>query len=80
MSAFHRLLNLNKRLIVGKDVDGQIYVHYEGCDVKGNGVLISICGRGTCFDLACEDYLTKISGKTLVFNAESSDRHEVVVL
>jgi hypothetical protein len=37
-------------------------------------------GEGITFELACEDYLKKISGKTLVFDSGTDHRKEVTVL
>ena len=76
-----KLLNLENRMLkVGKNINGKIYVHYERCDVKDGCFLIGTYGTGVDFESACEDYLNKISGKTIVFNAESSNCEEVRVL
>ena len=80
MKASKKLLNLGKRIIVDKNVHGKVYVHYENCYVKDDCFLIGVFGTGCDFEEACEDYLNKISGKTIVFNAESSNREEVKVL
>ena len=81
MKASEKLLNLEKRMLkVGKNINGKVYVHYESCDVKDGCFLIGTYGTGNNFEEACEDYLNKISGKTIVFNAESSNREEVKVL
>ena len=81
MKASEKLLNLEGRMLsVGKNINAKVYVHYERCDVKDGCFLIGTYGTGNNFEEACEDYLTKISGKTLVFNAESSNREEVKVL
>ena len=81
MKASEKLLNLENRMLkVGKNINGKVYVHYESCDVKDGCFLIGAYGTGNNFEEACEDYLNKISGKTIVFNAESSNREEVKVL
>ena len=80
MSAVDRLLNLNKPIIVNRDLSGNIYVSYENSKVKDGCMLAGIVGRGSTFEYACEEYLKKISGKTLVFNAISESRQEVTVL
>lgn len=81
MKASEKLLNLEGRMLsVGKNIKGKVYVHYERCDVKDGCFLIGSYGIGNSFEEACEDYLNKISGKTVVFNAESSNREEVKVL
>ena len=81
MKASEKLLNLENRMLkVGKNINGKVYVHYENCDVKDGCFLIGTYGTGNNFEEACDDYLNKISGKTIVFNALSSDREEVKVL
>ena len=56
---------------------GGIGVCYKGCEIKDGPFLIGAHGRGTTFEEACESYLEKIKGKTLVFNAYSHSRYEV---
>ena len=81
MNASEKLLNLEDRLLkVGKNINGKVYVHQERCDVKDGCFLIGTYGTGNNFEEACEDYLSKISGKTIVFDAESRNREEVKVL
>ena len=80
MKASEKLLNLDKRMIVDKNVHAKVYVNYENCNVKDDCFLIGVFGTGRDFEEACEDYLNQISGKTIVFNAESSKREEVKVL
>lgn len=81
MKASEKLLNLEGRMLsVGKNINGKVYVHYDRCDVKEGCFLIGTYGTGNSFEEACEDYLDKISGRTIVFNAESSNREEVKVL
>lgn len=81
MKASEKLLNLKGRMLsVGKNINGKVYVHYERCDIKDGCFLIGSYGTGSDFESACEDYLNKISGHTIVFNAESSNREEVKVL
>lgn len=80
MKASEKLLNLGKRIIVDKNIYGKIYVHYENCYVKDDCFLIGKYGTGNSFEEACEDYLNKISGKTIVFNAHSNNCEEVKVL
>lgn len=57
-----------------------IGVCYKGCEIKDGPLLISAYGGGTTFEEACEAYLEKIRGKTLVFNACSPSRYEVEFL
>lgn len=75
------LLSLeNERLVVWKIDKNIICVRYENCEIKENGTLLSTFGRGSDFEDACRDYLARIRGKTLVFNAYSETRKEVTVL
>ena len=81
MKASEKLLKLENRMLkVGRNINGKVYVHYERCDVKDGCFLIGTYGTGNSFEEACEDYLNKISGKTIVFDAESRNREEVKVL
>ena len=81
MKASYILLSLKgERLVVWKIEKNIICVGYENCEVKEDGVLISTFGRGTDFEDACMDYLSRIRGKTLVFNAYDATRKEVTVL
>ncbi len=80
MTALKRLLNLGgTTLTVAEDVEGQIYVHYTGADVKDGMMLRAVSGRGGTVEEACQDYLDQISGKTLVIDAFGT-RREVTVL
>jgi hypothetical protein len=67
-------------LHVWKVKDDVVCVNYDGADVKEGSVLIHTFGRGGTFEGACYDYLDKIRGKTLVFDACSDKRREVTVL
>ena len=81
MTVYERLLSLKgKNLEVWKVPSGDIAVSYQGAEIKNNGFLISEFGVGRTFEDACEDYISKISGKTLVFKAYSESREEVTVL
>jgi len=81
MTVYERLLSLTgKRLEVWKVPNGDVAVSYRGSEVKNNGFLFSEFGVGSTFEDACKDYLSKISGKTLVFKAYSESREEVTVL
>ena len=57
-----------------------VCVAYKGADVKDGPALRGVFGSGGTFEGACHDYLSKIRGKTLVFNAFHANRHEVTVL
>lgn len=57
-----------------------VCVEYKGAEVKDGMFLIGEYGIGTDFESACDDYLNKIRGKKLVFNACSNNRKEIMVL
>lgn len=81
MKASDILLSLRPRnLSVGKDVNGNVYVEYEHSDVKDGSFLVGFVGRGPDFESACEEYLSYIRGKTIVFDAYTKERKEVVIL
>ena len=60
--------------------NGIIGVCYEDCAIKYGDSIMSASGQGKNFSEACKDYLEKIRGKTLVFNAFSQHRKEIRVL
>ena len=75
------LLSLDmENLEVSMNSSKGINVCYKGADVKDGMFLVSCLGRGKDFEEACDDYLSKIRGKTLVFDAGTEDRREVKVL
>ena len=81
MRASDRLLNLEfHRLEVWRTNKKDICVAFEKCEVKDGIALASVFGEGLDFEEACEDYLRQISGKTLVFDACTKNRKEVIVL
>ena len=57
---------------------GKLCVSYENCWAKDGIFLFATYGRGDTFEEACEDYLSKIKGRTLVFY-EGSSRREITV-
>ena len=67
-------------LMVSKFHDGEIQVYYPHAEVKDGMFLISEWGSGRDFEEACDDYLSKIRGKTLVLNACTNRRREIQVL
>lgn len=67
-------------LEVSKNSYGAVCVEYKNSEVKDGMFLVSEYGTGIDFESACDDYLAKIRGKTLVFNACSSSRREVSIL
>ena len=69
----------------GKDlevwkVDDEVCVQYHKAYIKDGPVLIGEYGRGPNFEVACDDYLNKIRGKTLVFRSFDTEREEITVL
>ena len=79
MKASERLLRTENSLVVFKMINGKIGVHFENCEVKDGCFLIGTFGRGSTFEEACEDYLERIQGQTLVFNV-FGNRKEVVLI
>lgn len=77
-----RLLGLeDHHLEVWLNADNKVCVAYTNCEVKmGVGFLKTEYGVGNTFYDACEDYFDRISGKTLVFDSQSPNRKEVIVL
>ena len=61
-------------------VENFIAVLYEGAEIKDGLVLATRYGTGLDFESACDDYLSKIRGKRLVFNACKENRHELICL
>lgn len=83
MNAMRTLLLLDKHLEAWKfpfETPDKIGVMYQNCDVKDGIVSMPLYGTGETFEAACEDYLRKIRGKTLIFNARSKNREEVKFL
>lgn len=71
-------VSYTKRLETWNFPNGKIAVRFSNCEVKEGDFLISAFGKGNTFFEACEDYIDKIKGKTLVFNAYTKQRKEVV--
>ncbi len=69
MDALNALLDYDDALPleVYRSDDGQICVSYRFSYVKHENCLIYMCGQGSMFIEACEDYVRKINGKTLSF-------------
>lgn len=81
MRASDRLLNFEfHRLEVWRTNKNDVCVAFQKCEVKDCAVFASVFGEGLTFEEACEDYLRKISGKTLVFYSCTGKRKEVIVL
>lgn len=59
---------------------GEIGVAYKNCDIKDGEWLCAVYGKGSSFEEACENYLCKIRGKTLIFDYDKPNRFEVEFL
>ena len=80
MKSSEVLLSLSgERLEVFKN-KSDVCVKYNGAEIKNGDFLIDTYGTGTNFESACDDYLNKIRGKRLVFNAYTINRKEIMVL
>lgn len=80
-AAAYRLLQLDHCCLNVWMLDDETYaVAYQGADVKDGIGLLGVFGKGKSFELACADYMARIRGKTLVFNADSENRKEIFVL
>lgn len=58
----------------------KVGISYANCEVKNGAFLVGAYGKGETIEEAVKDYISQISGKTLVFNACSPNRREVTVL
>jgi len=78
----HDLLINGFRLEVWKCLNGagDVCLKYMGAEVKEGAILKSVYGKGANINFALQDYYRKIKGKTLVFNAMSESRKEVIVI
>lgn len=74
-----KLLRIDEKLSVFKDINGKTCVCYERGFIKDDTFLIGAVGRGKNFDEAVMDYCNKISGKTLIFDV-NGERKKVIVL
>ena len=83
MLAYERLLNSGNHLEVFQWDNGQekgIGVSFKGGELKDGVCLVGAFGKGHSFEEACEDYMRQLSGKTVVFNAYTNRRREVVFI
>ena len=78
--AIDRLLATGKNVDLWKTNDDKICATLRGCEVKDGIFLVSTYGIGSNVEYACEDFLQKLQGKTVVFNACSSERETVIFL
>jgi hypothetical protein len=61
------------------DVIDQFYACFAGAEVISPGFLTAVCGYGKTRNEAKKDYVTKIAGKRIVFDAFKPERREYVV-
>jgi hypothetical protein len=81
MLAYRHLLKLEGITLEVWRVDDEFRVRYANCYVKDGIFLRRVYGAHNTFEDACIDYIEKINGKTLIFNARSKKkRKEVTVL
>lgn len=81
MDSVDRLLALDgHRLRVFKNKDNLICVEFDRCEVKVGAFLSGAHGTGLSFEDACDSYMEVISGKTLVFDAGSTNEERISVL
>ena len=83
MTALERLLNTGNHLDVFRwenHNESGIGVSFQDCDTKDGMFLVGTFGSGKTFEEACEDYIRKISRKTLVFHAYTDHRTEVTII
>lgn len=69
-----------ERLEVSMGYDGDIHVCFYAGYVKGDGILSGEYGSGSTYEEALNNYVEKIRGKVLVFNPDSKNRYEVLIL
>lgn len=81
MEASKRLLNLpgHKLRVFRVGETDMIGVCYDGADIKEGIMRVGEYGIGVSFEEACQDYLNKISGKTIIFGY-GDEREEIKVL
>ncbi len=83
MTAFERLINTGYHLDVfqwNNGVEKGIGVCFQNSEIKDGMFLVGEYGRGKTFEEACEDYIHKISGKTIVFDAYTDSRKEAIFI
>lgn len=61
------------------DVNGKWMAEFTSGEVMDNGMLSSNCGRGDSPYAALKDYVRKIAGKRMAFNAHTDRRIELEI-
>lgn len=72
------LLSLDGKRLETFKTEGLVYVSYKDCDIKDGCSFRIEHGIGSDFESACDDYLSKIRGKHLVFNHLSFEREDII--
>ena len=80
MKSSEILLALNGKHLEVFKVKDFVCVLYKGAEIKDGCFLKTDYGVGLDFESACDDYISKIRGKRLVFNAGTNDREDIMVL
>lgn len=80
MKSSEILLSLDDKHLEVFRVKDFICVSYKNAEIKDGCFLKTDYGTGTNFESACDNYLSKIRGKRLVFNANSNNREDIMVL
>jgi hypothetical protein len=62
-----------------KDDSSRWHAAFKRAEVKGDGVLIGEWGEGPTLEKAIADYASKLPGKTLVIDACTDRRREILV-
>jgi len=58
------------------DVNGKWFGSFSNGEVKEGGLLLGVCGRADTPGEAIDDYVRRIAGKKMVFDAGSDTRTE----
>lgn len=57
----------------------QYKVRYKNCKIKAGNSVVDEYGKGKTIEDACEDYIRKVQGRTLVFDAYKDTERVVKV-
>ncbi len=83
MTALERLLNTGYHLDVFQWNNGRerrVGVRIQDAEIKDGSFLVSDYGTGPSLEDACNDYICKISNKTVVFHAYTDSRKEAIFI
>ena len=74
MTLLEQLVNsTGESVILSKDINNKFVVCLDKWAVYTNPGALGECGRGNTIEEATEDYINKISGKTLVYRYDMED-------